>query len=87
MNNSLLKLNFENASNLSIQGVKSEDYFKEIYANPALVVLTIVSYIISLLGTFGLAFIVWFERSGQAGQYRTLVNQLVSFMMDMVSNF
>ena len=31
-----------------------------------------------------LMLVIWFERSGHAGHYRTLVNQLVSFNLEQV---
>lgn len=41
--------------------------------------LTLASlYIIGLISCFGLLLISWFERSGQAGPFRSVINQLVS---------
>ena len=35
-----------------------------------------------MLSCFGLCLVAWFERSGQAGPYRTLINQLVSHKLE-----
>ena len=41
-------------------------------------------YILGLLNCVSLSFISWFERSGQAGPFRTLRNRLVSFNVDQL---
>ena len=38
----------------------------------------IAVYIFGFLGCTGLILVLWFERSGLAGPYRSVVNQLVS---------
>ena len=60
------------------------DSFSQVYANQLLNRFMIVLYIIGLFGCLGLSLVSWFERSGQAGPYRTLVNQLVSINLDQV---
>ena len=61
-----------------------KDFFEGIYDNPFLNWSMISIYIVGLVGIFGLALVVWFERSGQAGPYRTLINQLVSYNITQV---
>ena len=39
---------------------------------------------LGLINCMGLSFVAWFERSGYAGPYRTLVNQLASLKFDQV---
>ena len=46
--------------------------------------LVLGTYSFGTLGILGLLLITHFERSGNAGQFRTLVNQLVSFNLDQV---
>ena len=46
--------------------------------------LVLGTYSFGTLGILGLLLIAHFERSGNAGQFRTLVNQLVSFNLDQV---
>lgn len=62
-----------------------EDPFKQLfddqYQNLALISL----YILGLVSCLGLCLVSWYEKSGQAGSYRTLVNQLVSMRLDQVS--
>ena len=47
----------------------------------------VIMYIIGLVGVIGILFIIWIERSGQAGPYRTLVNQLVTHNYQAVNKF
>ena len=44
-------------------------------------------YSLGLLACVGLGMMIWFERSGQAGPYRTLVNQLVSYRIEQAIYF
>ena len=41
-------------------------------------------FVLGLCTCPGLLYVSWFERSGQAGPFRTILNQLVSFNMDQV---
>ena len=49
-----------------------EDAFEDIYSNPILNYSMVVLNFLGILSCIGLGFIVWFERSGQAGLHRTL---------------
>ena len=60
------------------------DFFSGIYQCPLMKFLMIFSYIVGFFGFFGLLIVVWFERTGQAGQFRTLLNQLNSLAIDQV---
>lgn len=73
-----------NAS-LEIETSIEEDFFWEVYDGPIIQALYLVHYAIGLMGIGGIALIIWFERSGEAGQFRTLVNQLVSMNLDQVT--
>ena len=64
--------------NLSFSTNSEEDYFAEIYSDKVVTISMVITYFIGLVPTFGVMFIVWLEKSGQAGPYRTLINQLVS---------
>ena len=55
-----------------------EDFFAGVYNDNVAVASMVIMYIIGLVGVIGILFIIWIERSGQAGPYRTLVNQLVT---------
>ena len=65
----------------------SDDYFADLYSDPKLQIAFFLNYWIGWIGVVGISFVTWFERSGQAGQFRTLVNQLVSLNLDQVSLF
>ena len=62
----------------------STNFFDGAYEGIEIKFSFIISYLLGLLGSFGLVLVIWFERSGQAGHFRTLVNQLVSFELDQV---
>ena len=80
-NTSLLILN-ETLNNLEIQ--TDYDFFKNIYSNPLLNYSMVLIYTLGFIGVSGLILVVWFERSGQAGPYRTLINRLVSYNINQV---
>lgn len=44
----------------------------------------VVLYLLGIFSCFGLALVIWFEKSGQAGPYRTVINQLVSCRLEQV---
>ena len=62
-----------------------ENAFQGVYEGPYLKGTIIVTFILLMIGCIGLGFVLWFERSGQAGPYRTLINQLVSYNIEQVS--
>lgn len=55
-----------------------KDFFENVYSDPMVNSCMIAVYIFGFLGCAGLILVLWFERSGLAGPYRSLVNQLVS---------
>ena len=57
-----------------------EDLFSNSFSNWTLAII----YIVGLTGCIGLGLVSWFEKSGQAGPYRTLLNQLTSFKLELV---
>ena len=59
-----------------------KDVFSEIYSNPFINLTMIFFYLLGLVACVGLRMVIWFERSGQAGPYRTLVNQLVTHRIE-----
>ena len=73
--------------NISKENNDSTDFFLGVYESPYFTKLLIATYIIDVISCIGLNFVVWFERSGGAGHYRTLVNQLTSFNLDQVQVF
>ena len=64
---------------------EEENAFPGLYESPQIRSAMVLTYMVSFLGLSGLGFILWFERSGQAGHYRTLLNQLISFNIDQVN--
>ena len=63
---------------------ETQDFFDGIYQSPYIKLAMSLTYGVAIICMIGLGFVLWFERSGQAGQYRTLVNQLSSFNLDQV---
>ena len=75
---------FETNEIVSKNSLHEEDFFAEVYSDPRIVFGMVMLYLIGLGGVLGLVIIIWLERSGQAGPFRTLVNQLVSFNYEAV---
>ena len=63
----------------------TSDYFGDGFSSPWLKSSMVLVYLINCLSNGGLGFVVWFEVTGRAGPYRTLVNKLVSFLIIQVS--
>ena len=61
------------------------DFFEDGFSSPWLKFSMVLAYLVNLLSNGGLCFVVWYEVTGRAGPYRTLVNKLVSFMIIQVS--
>ena len=61
------------------------DYFEGAYSESLLKWVMFSMYLSGAIPVVGLGFLIWFERSGQAGPYRTLINRLVSYNIEMVS--
>ena len=61
------------------------DFFEDGFSSPWLKSSIVLAHLINWLSNGGLCFIVWFEVTGRAGPYRTLVNKLVSFLIIQVS--
>ena len=78
---------FETNNTIGDYGSDNEDFFAGVYSDKIAVVSMVIMYFIGLVGIMCIVFIIWIERSGQAGPYRTLINQLVSHNHQAVSNF
>ena len=63
------------------------DFFEDGFSSPWLKSSMVLVHLINCLSNGGLGFVVWFEVTGRAGPYRTLVNKLVSFLIIQVSTF
>ena len=75
------------STNITLEDISKsdEDYFKDVYDKPWINRTIVGLYFGGFASIIGLIFVVWFERSGQAGPYRTLINQLVIFNIESVS--
>ena len=56
----------------------SSDDFEGTYSENILKWVMMSIYFSGVIPVVGLGFLIWFERSGQAGPYRTLINRLAS---------
>ena len=72
---------------LNITHEFENDFFTGIYDSPKLTIAMILTYILCTFCMVGIGYVIWFERSGQAGHFRTLVNQLSTFNLDQVRFF
>lgn len=61
-----------------------QDYFEETYEDPIIKLIWVLSFILALICGIALRILLWYESSGQAGQFRTMVNQLVSINLRLV---
>ena len=69
-----------------ISAFENVDYFSNVYEDPFIKFTLLLSYLLSYLNILPAGLVIWFERSGRAGQFRTLINQLASFSLDQVWN-
>ena len=69
---------------LNITHEFEKDFFTGIYDSPKLTMAMVMTYILCTFCMVGIGYVIWFERSGQAGHFRTLVNQLSTFNLDQV---
>ena len=77
-------ITFQTTGNFSHQSNETRDFFDPIFGNIYMKVLALALYFVGLIGGFALFKVIRYEASGQAGQYRTLLNQLVSQSLIMV---
>ena len=63
----------------------TSDFFEDGFSSPWLKFSMVLAHLVNLLSNGGLCFVVWYEVTGRAGPYRTLVNKLVSFPIIQVS--
>ena len=75
------------SDNAQIYEVNKEifDFFEDGFSSPWLKFSMVLAHLVNLLSNGGLCFVVWYEVTGRAGPYRTLVNKLVSFLIIQVS--
>ena len=67
--------------------LETDDIFQELFDNKIINYSLICLYFLGLLSCLGLSFVIWFEISGQAGHFRTLLNQLVSYKLCLLIIF
>ena len=71
--------------NLTINDISVlSDKYAGVYESKYVAFAFMTTYMVTLVCAPLVAFVIWFERSGQAGSYRTMVNQLASFNLDQV---
>ena len=74
----LLNQTFEN---------ETEDIFQDFFENKIINNFLVCLYFLGLISCLGLSFVIWFETSGQAGNFRTLLNQLISYKLCLLIVF
>ena len=72
-----------NWSNQTDQNIR--DAFEGVFFSPVLNWSMLALYTLGLVSCAFLGLISWFEQSGQAGPYRTVINQLVSKSLNQVN--
>jgi hypothetical protein len=69
---------------INISHHRGDDYFREIFSNPIINWTAILIWLLGLVSCVFLRIVSWFEKTGQAGPFRTLVNRLFSCIIDQV---
>jgi hypothetical protein len=77
-----LNVSFHTAVVFTIEG----DFFEGLFSDPIIIWSCILTYMASLVGCGFLLYIVWFERTGMAVNFRTVTNQLHSNVCIAVSS-
>ena len=67
-----------------LESRKTEDAFSELFDDVFIKITLIFSYILGYLTLPVLGMVIWFEQSGQAGPYRTLINKMTSHNLEQV---
>ena len=71
---------------INISHHRGDDYFREIFSNPIINWTAILIWLLGLVSCVFLRIVSWFEKTGQAGPFRTLVNRLFSCIIDQVGS-
>ena len=71
---------------INISHHRGDDYFREIFSNPMINWTIILIWLLGLVSCVFLRIVSWFEKTGQAGPFRTLVNRLFSCIIDQVGS-
>lgn len=79
-----LKFHTINETYPQTDGNSAEDAFAVVYSNTALNWIMAMIYVLGLASCAGLAYVSWFERTGQTGPFRTLLNQLFTHNLEQV---
>ena len=59
------------------------DTYEVVYSKTWINWILVVLYLCGIISCVGVGVVIWFEKSGQAGPYRTLVNQLISLRLQL----
>ncbi len=62
----------------------SSDFFAKAFEHPLINFIAVCIYLLGCIGISGFVVVIWYERSGRAGPYRTLVNQIVTFNLEQL---
>ena len=69
---------------INISHHRGDDYFQDVFSPPIINWTMILIWILGLASCVFLRIVSWFEKTGQAGPFRTLVNRLFSCIIDQV---
>ena len=85
MNNTIVvQFEISWASSQNNYFLDEKDAFAEGFESLHIKLAFALTYIWTIICGLLLLFVIWFERSGQAGSFRTMLNQLASFIMEQV---
>lgn len=82
----MARLNFtlSDLKELNKEFLQEEDVFEDLYNNYYMTAFLVTLYFLGFFSCLGLILISWFEKSGQAGPFRSLVNQLITLRLDQM---
>lgn len=83
-----MEVNFTLMKNCSAKDlIENSDFFEGVFEGFQFKFWSLVTYLFITLCVAALVFVSYFERSGQAGHYRTLLNQLLTLNIDQMILF
>ena len=62
------------------------DQFSGLFDDHFIKITLLLSYFLAYLSLPAMGLVIWFEISGQAGQYRTMINKMTSYNLGQVSS-
>ena len=80
-----MNVSYHPKSDIDLDDFKTtEDFFAKTFEDSFINLVAASIYLLGCIGVCAMVFVIWYERSGRAGPYRTLVNQVVTFNLEQL---